>query len=67
MPFHVYKLYFQCELWGGYPLAASTETEGVSFFSKDALPELSLGRVTPPQIETLIELALASEGSAAFD
>ncbi len=67
IPFHVYKLYFQCELLGGGPLAASTETEGVGFFSKDALPELSLGRVTSQQIERLIELATDSEGSAAFD
>ena len=67
MPFHVYKLYFQCELLGGDPLTTSTETEGVGFFSKDALPELSLGRVTPQQIERLIELAADSEGSTAFD
>ena len=67
MPFHVYKLYFRCELSGGSPLAASTETDGVGFFSKDALPELSLGRVLPRQIEKLIDLATDSEGSAAFD
>jgi len=67
IPFHVYKLYFQCELSGGSPLAASTETEGVGFFSRDALPELSLGRVTPQQIKRLVELATESEGSAAFD
>jgi ADP-ribose pyrophosphatase YjhB (NUDIX family) len=67
IPFHVYKLYFQCELLGGEPLAASTETEGVDFFSKNALPELSLGRVTSQQIDRLIGLAIDSEGSAAFD
>ena len=67
MPFHVYKVVFQCELLGGEPLAASTETEGVGFFSKDALPEFSLGRVTPQQIERLIELATEGEGLASFD
>jgi ADP-ribose pyrophosphatase YjhB (NUDIX family) len=67
IPFHVYKLYFQCELSGGSPLAASTETEGVGFFSTDALPELSLSRVTPQQIKRLIELATDCEGSTAFD
>jgi len=67
IPFHVYKLYFRCELSGGSPLAASTETDGVGFFSKDALPELSLGRVIPQQIERLIDLAIDSEGPAAFD
>ena len=67
IPFHVYKVVFQCELLGGEPLAASTETEGVRFFSKDALPELSLGRITPHQIERLIQLATESKGSAFFD
>lgn len=65
--FHVYKVVFQCELLSGDPLVASTETEGVGFFFKDALPELSLDRVTPQQIDRLIELATGSEGSAAFD
>ena len=67
MPFHIYKLYFLCELSGGSPLAASTETEGVGFFSKDALPELSRGRVIRQQIERLIDLAIEREGPAAFD
>jgi ADP-ribose pyrophosphatase YjhB (NUDIX family) len=67
MPFHVYKVVFQCELLGGDPLAGSTETEGVGFFSRGALPELSLSRVTSQQIERLIELATDSEGLAAFD
>jgi ADP-ribose pyrophosphatase YjhB (NUDIX family) len=67
MPFHVYKVYFRCELSGGSPLASSTETDGVGFFSKDALPELSLGRVIPQQIERLIDLAIDSESPAAFD
>src|SRR5918998_319492 len=67
LPFHVYKIVFQCELLGGDPLAGSTETEGVGFFSRGALPELSLSRVTSQQIERLIELATDSEGLAAFD
>ena len=67
MPFHIYKLYFLCELSGGSPLAASTETEGVGFFCKDALPELSRGRVIRQQIERLIDLAIDGEGPAAFD
>jgi hypothetical protein len=39
----------------------------VGFFRKDALPQLSLGRVIPQQIERLLELAADSEGSFAFD
>jgi len=45
--FHIYKLIFQCELLGGDPLTTSMETEGVDFFPKDALPELSLSCITP--------------------
>ena len=67
MPFHVYKVYFLCELLSGDPLAASMETEEVSFFAKDALPELSLKRVMPQQIERLTELAADHSGSADFD
>ena len=67
LPFHVYKLYFRCELLGGDPLVAGTETDGVDFFRKDALPELSLGRVTPRQIERLVELATDGERATAFD
>ena len=53
-PFHVYKLFFQCELLGGKP-ARSVETDGVDFFREDELPELSLLRVTPAQIARLFE------------
>jgi ADP-ribose pyrophosphatase YjhB (NUDIX family) len=66
-PFHIYKVILQCELLGGAPLSTTTETEGVGFFRRDALPKLSLGRITPQQIERLIELATDSEGSTAFD
>jgi ADP-ribose pyrophosphatase YjhB (NUDIX family) len=66
-PFHVYKLVFRCELLGGDPLTTSTETEGVGFFPKDALPELSLSRVTPQQIQGLIERAVDGQQSADFD
>lgn len=67
MPFHVYKIVFQRELLGGDPLAASTETEGVGFFPKEALPELSLGRITSGQIERLIGRATDRSGTADFD
>lgn len=51
-PFHVYKLFFVCELLGG---AASTsiETSATGFFAAGALPPLSLMRVTPAQIQRL--------------
>lgn len=67
LPFHVYKLVFLCDLLGGKPLMASTETEEVGFFPKEALPELSLGRVTPGQIERLLGRASDRGGPADFD
>lgn len=52
--FHVYKLFFLCELTGGAP-AVSIETDGVDFFAEDNLPELSLPRVTAAQIKRMFE------------
>ena len=67
LPFHVYKLYFECELLGEEPLAASMEIEEVGFFVIDRLPELSLGRVTPWQIKRLVEQVNDRGGPAEFD
>lgn len=53
-PFYIYKLFFHCEIIGGSP-STSLETEEVGFFSEDALPELSLGRVMPAQITRLFQ------------
>jgi ADP-ribose pyrophosphatase YjhB (NUDIX family) len=51
-PFHVYKLFFQCEIVGEIK-RSDRETEAVGFFPEDALPELSLARVTPDEIARL--------------
>jgi ADP-ribose pyrophosphatase YjhB (NUDIX family) len=48
-PFHAYKLFFVCELVGG-TAQTSMETTAVEFFAEDALPALSLSRVTPVQV-----------------
>ena len=53
-PDYVYKLFFLCELVGGSP-SPSIETEEVEFFAEDAIPELSLGRVTPAQMTRLFQ------------
>jgi ADP-ribose pyrophosphatase YjhB (NUDIX family) len=53
-PFHVYKLFFQCELEGG-AATTSYEIEDVAFFTEDALPKLSLTRVTPAEIARLFD------------
>jgi ADP-ribose pyrophosphatase YjhB (NUDIX family) len=65
-PFHIYKLFFRCELLGGAP-THSIETDGVDFFREDALPPLSLGRVTPAQIAHLFEHARHPDWPTDFD
>jgi ADP-ribose pyrophosphatase YjhB (NUDIX family) len=54
--FHAYKLFFRCELVGG-AAAASDETAAVGFFAENALPPLSLARVTEAQIRRMFEHA----------
>ncbi len=65
-PFHIYKLFFLCELTGGDP-SPSAETDSVAFFPEDALPELSMGRVTPEQIHRLFEHYRYPDWPADFD
>jgi ADP-ribose pyrophosphatase YjhB (NUDIX family) len=48
-PQHVYKLFFLCDSVGG-TLQGSHETGEGAFFAADALPELSIARVTAQQI-----------------
>ena len=66
IPFHAYKLFFVCELIGG-EASCSRETEGAEFFAEDALPPLSLTRVTPPQIAHLFEHWRHPELPTSFD
>lgn len=51
---YVYKLFFQCELLSGSPLP-SIETEEVAFFGEHEIPQLSLGRVLPAQIQRVFQ------------
>lgn len=66
MPFHVYKVFFQCDLIGG-EAAASTETADVGFFPPDGLPELSIGRSTAVQIARFFAHRDHPEWPADFD
>src|SRR6185312_7347194 len=43
MPFHIYKMFFLCEIIGG-EAATSRETLEVGFFAPNALPPLSVSR-----------------------
>jgi len=64
--FHVWKLFFVCELTGGSP-RPSLETEAVDFFAPDELPPLSIGRVTAAQIARMFEHAREPERPTEFD
>jgi ADP-ribose pyrophosphatase YjhB (NUDIX family) len=66
IPFHVYKLFFVCELRGGEP-AETLETDGVGFFDEEGLPQLSLSRVTPIQIRHMFDHYRNPEWPASFD
>ena len=52
----IYKMFFICELIGG-SASASIETSEASFFARDALPSLSVGRTTAAQIERMFQHA----------
>jgi ADP-ribose pyrophosphatase YjhB (NUDIX family) len=49
-PFHVYKMFIQCEIIGGQPMEG-IETSAVGFFAENELHPLSIARNTKTQIE----------------
>jgi ADP-ribose pyrophosphatase YjhB (NUDIX family) len=51
---YVYKLFIWCELVGGRA-TTSMETDAVEWFPRSALPPLSLGRVTVPQVMRMFD------------
>ncbi len=53
-PFHVYHLFFRCEL-EEVGTSDGKETYEVGFFPRSAIPELSPFRVTPAQIDRVYE------------
>jgi len=63
---HAYKLFFRCDLVGGAE-ATSDETSAVGFFAEDALPPLSLGRVTEAQVHRMFEHARNASMPTDFD
>ena len=65
-PFHAYKIFFVCELVGG-EAQTSVETTAVEFFAEDALPALSLSRVTPVQIQHMFGHWRHPEWPTSFD
>jgi ADP-ribose pyrophosphatase YjhB (NUDIX family) len=54
--YHIYKLFFRCELLSEErDDAPNLETAGVAFWGLDELPELSIGRVTRAQLARFFE------------
>lgn len=66
-PFHIWKLFFVCEIIGG-EARGSLETTGVGFFAEDALPaDLSMGRVLPQQLHRMFDHMRHPELPTDFD
>jgi ADP-ribose pyrophosphatase YjhB (NUDIX family) len=66
LPYHVYKLVFLCEILEE-PVSPTVEADGVGFFGEHELPELSVSRVTPPQIRRFFEHHRKPDLPADFD
>lgn len=62
----IYKMFFICELTGG-SARASAETSDVDFFSRNALPALSLERTTAAQIDRMFDHSLSLDLPTDFD
>lgn len=65
-PFYVYKAFILCRETGG-TMAPGLETLDVGFFSQDALPPLSLERITPDQIGLMFTLYRSQEWIPVVD
>ena len=65
-PYHIYKLFFHCEIVGGEPRPTFESSES-GFFAIDALPELSEGRVLPHHIRAFYDAIQNRDARAWFD
>ncbi len=65
-PYHVYKIFFHCELVGGEK-SNSIETDGVDFFSMGNIPNLSASRTSLGQIRKFFEHYNNPEMPTEFD
>ena len=65
-PFHVYKLFFLCEIAGG-KATRNDEIDEIGFFTRDVIPPLSLTRITPEQIDRMFEHRQHPEWPTDFD
>lgn len=65
-PFHVYKIFFICQILGGSPLT-SNETDAVDFFGEDEFPPLSAARINENQLHSLFRHLKKMDLPAEFD
>jgi len=65
-PFHVYKMFFHCEITGGVARKTSESSES-AFFARDNLPELSLSRVLPSQVAGFFRALRVGKAEADYD
>jgi ADP-ribose pyrophosphatase YjhB (NUDIX family) len=65
-PYHVYKLFFHCEIVGGGPKRTQESSES-AFFTEATLPELSLSRVLPSQLHRFFEAVRSGNTEAQYD
>lgn len=52
--YHLYKIFFLCEIEGG-EAKTGVETDDVGFFFENELPDLSTGRITEKQIKRFFD------------
>jgi len=65
-PYHVYKLFFQCEIVGGEAKRTNESSES-AFFLEDNLPELSVSRVLPEQIRGFYAAVRSGHTETQYD
>jgi ADP-ribose pyrophosphatase YjhB (NUDIX family) len=66
-PFHVYRLFFLCDIVGDAP-KSGLETSEVGFFGENEIPEdLSMERILPHQIRRMFEHARDKDLPTDFD
>ena len=65
-PYHVYKLFFHCEIVGGSPQPNAESSES-RFFAIDSLPELSESRVLRHQIHEFFGAIQRQDTTTRYD
>lgn len=65
-PYHVYKMFFNCEIVGGSPQSTLESSES-AFFAESDLPELSVSRVLPGQIHAFFHAIRTGNTETQYD